>query len=87
LQLSCPQSSRSRPWTKGRSIRAQKPDGRAELLGFPNVKYDDQVDSVAQALIWIGKRRQNEIRFVVPFVYRGRRRYFGDPDYYDPIPL
>jgi predicted phage terminase large subunit-like protein len=59
---------------------------KAELLGFPNVKHDDQVDSVTQALIWIGKRRQNKVRFVVPFVYRGRRRYFGDPDYYDPIP-
>jgi predicted phage terminase large subunit-like protein len=58
---------------------------KAELLGFPNVKNDDQVDSVTQALTWIAKRRQNQIRFVVPFVYRGRRRYFGDPDYHYPI--
>jgi predicted phage terminase large subunit-like protein len=58
---------------------------KAELLGFPNVKHDDQVDSVTQALIWIRKRPQYESCFVVPFVYRGRRRYFGDPDYYDPI--
>ena len=42
---------------------------KAELLGFPNVRHDDQVDSVAQALSWIQQHRQNEIRFVKPFVY------------------
>jgi hypothetical protein len=31
---------------------------KAELLGFPNVKYDDQVDSVTQALSWIARHRQ-----------------------------
>jgi len=56
---------------------------KLELLGFPNTKNDDQVDSVTQALLWIRKNRQNEIKFVVPFVYRARRRYFGDfPDIY-----
>jgi phage terminase large subunit-like protein len=56
---------------------------KLELLGFPNTKNDDQVDSVTQALLWIRKNRQNQMTFVVPFVYRGRRRYFGDfPDIY-----
>jgi hypothetical protein len=27
-----------------------------ELLAFPNGKYDDQVDSMAQFLDWIGRR-------------------------------
>jgi predicted phage terminase large subunit-like protein len=31
---------------------------KAELLGFPNVRHDDQVDSVAQALSWIQQHRQ-----------------------------
>jgi predicted phage terminase large subunit-like protein len=47
---------------------------KAELLGFPNLKHDDQVDSVSQALLWIRKRRRNELPFVVPFV-AGRPRY------------
>lgn len=29
---------------------------RAELLGFPNKKYDDQVDALTQFLIWTGTR-------------------------------
>ena len=33
---------------------------KAELLGFPNVKHDDQVDSVTQALNWIARHRQNQ---------------------------
>ena len=40
---------------------------KAELLGFPNTKNDDQVDSITQALIWIKKRRQHEIPIVMPF--------------------
>jgi predicted phage terminase large subunit-like protein len=53
---------------------------KAELLGFPNVKYDDQVDSVTQALNWIALHRQRETRWVAPIVVRQPRRYFGDPD-------
>ncbi len=41
---------------------------KAELLGFPNVRYDDQVDSVTQALSWISQRRQKQIPFVVPII-------------------
>ncbi len=32
------------------------PAFKHELLGFPNGRYDDQVDSMAQFLDWIGKR-------------------------------
>lgn len=31
-------------------------DLRAELLGFPNKKYDDQVDALTQFLVWTGSR-------------------------------
>jgi predicted phage terminase large subunit-like protein len=51
---------------------------KAELLGFPNVRHDDQVDSVAQALSWIQQHQQNQIRFVMPFVYSRPRHHFGD---------
>src|SRR6266436_7318807 len=56
---------------------------KAELLGFPNVRYDDQVDSVTQALSWISQRRQNQIPFVAPIIISRPRTYFGDmpPDY------
>jgi phage terminase large subunit-like protein len=52
---------------------------KAELLGFPNVKYDDQVDSVAQALNWIARHRQAQTRWVGPIVVTRPRKYFGDP--------
>jgi predicted phage terminase large subunit-like protein len=57
---------------------------KAELLGFPSVRRDDQVDSITQALSWIGQRRQNRISFVAPIIIRRPRTYFGDmpPDYY-----
>jgi len=56
---------------------------KAELLGFPNVRYDDQVDSVTQALSWISERRQKQIPFVAPIIISRPRTYFGDmpPDY------
>ncbi len=56
---------------------------KAELLGFPNVRYDDQLDSVTQALSWIAQRRQNQIRCVGPIIISKPRIYFGDmpPDY------
>ena len=56
---------------------------KAELLGFPNVRYDDQVDSVTQALSWISQRRQKQIPFVAPIIISRPRTYFGDmpPDY------
>jgi predicted phage terminase large subunit-like protein len=51
---------------------------KAELLGFPNVKHDDQVDSISQALSWIKQHRQNQIPFVTPIIVRTPRTYFGD---------
>jgi predicted phage terminase large subunit-like protein len=51
---------------------------KAELLGFPNVKHDDQVDSVSQALSWIRRRRQDQVPIVAPIILRRARTYFGD---------
>jgi phage terminase large subunit-like protein len=50
---------------------------KAELLGFPNVKHDDQVDSISQALSWLKLRRQNQISFMAPMiVYTPWSTYF-----------
>jgi predicted phage terminase large subunit-like protein len=51
---------------------------KAELLGFPNVKFDDQVDSISQALSWMKRHRQNRIPFVAPIIVYTPRTYFGD---------
>jgi predicted phage terminase large subunit-like protein len=51
---------------------------KSELLGFPNVRHDDQVDSVTQALTWILKQRYDYIPLVMPFVVTQPRTYFGD---------
>ena len=51
---------------------------KAELLGFPNVKHDDQVDSLSQALSWIRQHRQNQVPIVAPIVVSRRRTYFGE---------
>jgi predicted phage terminase large subunit-like protein len=51
---------------------------KAELLGFPNVKNDDQVDSVTQALNWIARHRQNRVRWVAPIIVTRPRGYFGE---------
>lgn len=34
------------------------PDYERELLGFPNAKYDDQVDMTSQYLTWVRKKRR-----------------------------
>jgi predicted phage terminase large subunit-like protein len=53
---------------------------KAELLGFPNVKHDDQVDSVSQALSWIKQRRQyHHISFASPIVFSSPRPSFDIP--------
>ena len=65
---------RNAPWLSGL---------KAELLGFPNIRHDDQVDSVTQALSWMRKRRQNEVPIVMPIVVSRPRTYFGDhPGYF-----
>jgi predicted phage terminase large subunit-like protein len=48
---------------------------KAELLGFPNTRNDDQIDSITQALIWTQKRRQQEVPIVVPIIVPGRLRF------------
>jgi predicted phage terminase large subunit-like protein len=57
---------------------------KAELLGFPNTRHDDQVDSVSQALIWMANhRRMNVIPIVAPIIISTPRRYFGEmPPWY-----
>jgi predicted phage terminase large subunit-like protein len=52
---------------------------KAELLGFPNVRHDDQVDSTSQALSWIKRHRQNQILFVPPIVISRPRPSFDIP--------
>jgi hypothetical protein len=52
---------------------------KAELLGFPNVKHDDQVDSVTQALSWLWQNRKKPVSWVAPIIVTAPRRYFGDP--------
>ena len=57
---------------------------KAELLGFPNVRYDDQVDSVTQALAWIEKRKQSYAPTVCPVIVRVHNPYReAFPDYRD----
>jgi predicted phage terminase large subunit-like protein len=52
---------------------------KAELLGFPNMKHDDQVDSVSQALSWTKHHRQNQITFATPIVISKPRESFDIP--------
>jgi hypothetical protein len=57
---------------------------KAELLGFPNVRYDDQVDSVTQALAWIERRKQSYVPTVCPVIVRVHNPYRDAfPDYRD----
>ena len=44
-----------------------------ELLGFPNTKYDDQVDSTSQFLEWIKHRERH-----TPMVGMGPVIFVGD---------
>jgi predicted phage terminase large subunit-like protein len=52
---------------------------KAELLGFPNSRYDDQVDALSQLLERIRQRNQNAPALIaMPIVVRGKGR-FGFP--------
>ena len=52
----------------------------SELLGFPNMRHDDQVDSVTQALNWILQQRQNRISYDIgSIIVRKPRIYPGEP--------
>jgi predicted phage terminase large subunit-like protein len=58
-----------------------------ELLGFPEGRHDDQVDSISQALAWIEKRKRSDVPIVVPIIFRVRNPYReAFPDYRD-LPL
>jgi hypothetical protein len=59
-----------------RDSRYDEQEGRASRLSKCQ-KYD-QVDSVTQALSWIGQRRQNRIACVAPIIVSRPRTYFGD---------
>jgi hypothetical protein len=55
-----------------------------ELLGFPEGRHDDQVDSISQALAWIEKRKQNHVPLVWPIIVRVRNPYReAFPDFND----
>ena len=55
-----------------------------ELLGFPEGRHDDQVDSISQALAWIEKRKQSHMPIVAPIIVRVRNPYReAFPDYRD----
>jgi len=61
-------------------------DLMTELLAFPQARHDDQVDSIAQALTWIGhKRRDSQLAFLYPIVLSPRSMY-GDPFDYISLP-
>jgi len=52
----------------------------SELLGFPNMRHDDQVDSVTQALNWILQQRQNRVSYNIgPIIVTKPRIYPGEP--------
>ena len=56
----------------------------SELLGFPEGRHDDQVDSISQALAWIEKRKQDHVPLVWPIIVRVRNPYReAFPDYRD----
>jgi predicted phage terminase large subunit-like protein len=55
---------------------------KAELLGFPNLRHDDQADSVSQALSWIKQHRQYQTSFTPPIVISVPRESFDMPYYF-----
>ena len=60
------------------------PDLIFELLGFPHVRHDDQVDSIAQALTWIDGKQRGWGKYinVMPIVVKVRNPYReAFPDY------
>jgi predicted phage terminase large subunit-like protein len=55
-----------------------------ELMGFPEGRYDDQVDSISQALAWIEKTKQSRVSWAAPIIVRVRNPYReAFPDYRD----
>jgi predicted phage terminase large subunit-like protein len=46
----------------------------SELLGFPNARHDDQVDSVSQFLNWAAQRVVRDDRIALPASVGGQGR-------------
>jgi predicted phage terminase large subunit-like protein len=57
-----------------------------ELLGFPEGRYDDQVDSISQALAWIEKRKRSCVPLVWPIIVRVSNSYREAFPHYRDIP-
>ena len=54
-----------------------------ELLGFPNSKFDDQVDALAQLLAWVGTRRQvpaPAVGEIISIDGKSDEEYYNDDD-------
>jgi predicted phage terminase large subunit-like protein len=47
------------------------PEFKRELLGFPNSRYADQVDALAQLLGWTGRNRFEGISIAAPMIFYG----------------
>lgn len=51
-----------------------------ELLGFPNGRHDDQVDALAQLMIWAAARPVRRITIAPPWIYQNGERISGGWD-------
>ena len=52
-------------------------DYQRELLGFPSSRYDDQVDSTTQFILWAEEKlRRKPILIVVPFAANAKMSGF-----------
>jgi predicted phage terminase large subunit-like protein len=58
----------------------------SELLGFPQGRHDDQVDSISQALAWIVKRDQSRLATVGPIMVPVCNPYREAFPHYTDIP-
>lgn len=51
---------------------------KAELLGFPSTRHDDQVDALSQLMNWVDQRESNRVPICTPIVLRCHSNYrFG----------
>jgi predicted phage terminase large subunit-like protein len=61
-------------------------DLERELLGFPNAKYDDQVDALVLSLDYFARAKRFEIPMTIGLPYVGPSSNSTDSDYPDYIP-
>jgi len=57
---------------------------RDELLAFPRSKYDDQADSISQALNWIKEKETGHYCGLIEFWKQEAERMKSDPNYGRP---